>query len=74
MCFSYLEAPVLRVTNRDVPQPYATILEKTVMPTTKTEAKKNKEQNIQHKTGRKKNKNESPSSRRRAKNKEESRC
>jgi pyruvate dehydrogenase E1 component beta subunit len=34
MCFSYLEAPVLRVTNRDVPQPYATILEKTVMPTT----------------------------------------
>ena len=33
MCFSYLSAPVLRVTNRDVPQPYATILEKTVMPT-----------------------------------------
>jgi pyruvate dehydrogenase E1 component beta subunit len=33
MCFSYLEAPVLRVTNRDVPQPYATILEQTVMPT-----------------------------------------
>ena len=34
MCFSYLEAPILRVTNRDVPQPYATILEQTVMPTT----------------------------------------
>ena len=33
MCFSYLEAPVLRVTNRDVPQPYATVLEQTVMPT-----------------------------------------
>ncbi len=33
MCFSYLSAPVLRVTNRDVPQPYATILEQTVMPT-----------------------------------------
>jgi len=33
-CFEYLAAPVLRVTNRDVPQPYATILEKTVMPTT----------------------------------------
>lgn len=33
MCFSYMEAPVLRVTNRDVPQPYATILEQTVMPT-----------------------------------------
>jgi pyruvate dehydrogenase E1 component beta subunit len=33
MCFKYLEAPVLRVTNRDVPQPYATILEQTVMPT-----------------------------------------
>lgn len=32
MCFSYLQAPVLRVTNRDVPQPYATILEKEVMP------------------------------------------
>lgn len=27
-----LEAPVLRVTNRDVPQPYATNLEKLVMP------------------------------------------
>ena len=34
MCFSYLNAPILRVTNRDVPQPYATILEQTVMPTT----------------------------------------
>ena len=33
MCFSYMQAPVLRVTNRDVPQPYATILEQTVMPT-----------------------------------------
>lgn len=33
-CFEYLSAPVLRVTNRDVPHPYATILEKTVMPTT----------------------------------------
>ena len=33
MCFSYMEAPVFRVTNRDVPQPYATILEQTVMPT-----------------------------------------
>jgi pyruvate dehydrogenase E1 component beta subunit len=32
-CFEYLSAPVLRVTNRDVPQPYATILEETVMPT-----------------------------------------
>ena len=32
-CFEYLSAPVLRVTNRDVPQPYATILEKAVMPT-----------------------------------------
>lgn len=31
-CFDYLEAPVLRVTNRDVPQPYATVLEKAVMP------------------------------------------
>lgn len=31
-CFDYLEAPVLRVTNRDVPQPYATNLEKAVMP------------------------------------------
>lgn len=33
MCFSYLSAPVLRVTNRDVPHPYATVLEQTVMPT-----------------------------------------
>ena len=33
VCFSYLSAPVLRVTNRDVPQPYATVLEQTVMPT-----------------------------------------
>ena len=33
MYFSYLEAPVLRVTNRDVPQPYATVLEQTVMTT-----------------------------------------
>ena len=33
MCFSYLDAPILRVTNRDVPQPYATVLEQTVMPT-----------------------------------------
>jgi len=31
-CFDYLEAPVLRVTNRDVPQPYATNLEKLVNP------------------------------------------
>jgi len=31
-CFDYLEAPVLRVTNRDVPQPYATNLEKLVVP------------------------------------------
>jgi len=30
--FDTLEAPVLRVTNRDVPQPYATKLEKLVMP------------------------------------------
>jgi len=29
-CFDYLDAPVLRVTNRDVPQPYATNLEKLV--------------------------------------------
>lgn len=33
LCFEYLEAPILRVTNRDVPQPYATHLEQTVMPT-----------------------------------------
>ena len=32
-CFNQLAAPVLRVTNRDVPQPYATVLEQTVMPT-----------------------------------------
>lgn len=32
VCFDHLEAPVLRVTNRDVPQPYATKLEKLVMP------------------------------------------
>ena len=31
-CFDHLEAPVLRVTNRDVPQPYATNLEQLVMP------------------------------------------
>ncbi len=31
-CFEYLSAPILRVTNRDVPQPYATILEKEVNP------------------------------------------
>ena len=30
--FDMLEAPVLRVNNRDVPQPYATVLEKLVMP------------------------------------------
>jgi pyruvate dehydrogenase E1 component beta subunit len=30
--FDELDAPVLRVTNRDVPQPYATNLEKLVMP------------------------------------------
>ena len=33
-CFDYLDAPVLRVTSRDVPQPYATNLEKLVMPST----------------------------------------
>jgi pyruvate dehydrogenase E1 component beta subunit len=27
-----LEAPVLRVANRDIPQPYSTNLEKLVMP------------------------------------------
>jgi pyruvate dehydrogenase E1 component beta subunit len=32
VCFDYLQAPVLRVTNRDVPQPYATNLEKAIMP------------------------------------------
>jgi pyruvate dehydrogenase E1 component beta subunit len=31
-CFDILQAPVLRVTNRDVPQPYATNLEKLVFP------------------------------------------
>ncbi|MCB9758654.1 MAG: pyruvate dehydrogenase complex E1 component subunit beta [Alphaproteobacteria bacterium] len=31
-CFDHLDAPVLRITNRDVPQPYATNLEKLVMP------------------------------------------
>lgn len=30
-CFDLLDAPVLRVTNRDVPQPYATNLEKLVV-------------------------------------------
>ncbi len=31
-CFDSLDAPILRVCNRDVPQPYATNLEKLVMP------------------------------------------
>jgi pyruvate dehydrogenase E1 component beta subunit len=31
-CFDYLSAPILRVTNRDVPQPYATVLEQEVLP------------------------------------------
>jgi pyruvate dehydrogenase E1 component beta subunit len=31
-CFDELDAPVLRVTNRDINQPYATNLEKLVMP------------------------------------------
>ena len=31
-CFDALDAPILRVTNRDVNQPYATNLEKLVMP------------------------------------------
>ena len=31
-CFDWLSAPILRVTNREVPQPYATNLEKLVMP------------------------------------------
>ena len=31
-CFEYLSAPIARVTNRDVPQPYATILENEVNP------------------------------------------
>jgi pyruvate dehydrogenase E1 component beta subunit len=30
--FDLLEAPVLRITNRDVPQPYASNLEKLVIP------------------------------------------
>ncbi len=30
-CFDLLDAPVLRVTNRDVPMPYATVLEKQVI-------------------------------------------
>jgi pyruvate dehydrogenase E1 component beta subunit len=34
-CFDALDAPVLRVCNRDVPQPYATVLEKAVVPTTR---------------------------------------
>jgi pyruvate dehydrogenase E1 component beta subunit len=34
-CFDALDAPVLRVTNRDVNQPYATNLEKLVMPSAK---------------------------------------
>ena len=33
-CFDYLKAPVLRVTSRDVPQPYASNLEALVMPST----------------------------------------
>ncbi|MFT5682303.1 MAG: pyruvate dehydrogenase E1 component beta subunit [Myxococcota bacterium] len=31
-CFDWLKAPILRVTNREVPQPYATNLEKLVVP------------------------------------------
>ena len=31
-CFDALDAPVLRVTNRDINQPYATVLERAVMP------------------------------------------
>lgn len=31
-CFDALDAPILRVTNRDVPSPYATNLEKLVVP------------------------------------------
>jgi pyruvate dehydrogenase E1 component beta subunit len=34
-CFDALDAPILRVTNLDVPQPYATNLEKLVMPSVK---------------------------------------
>lgn len=30
-CFDLLDAPIVRVTNRDVPQPYATVLEKQVI-------------------------------------------
>ena len=33
-CFDALDAPVLRVTNRDINQPYATNLEQAVMPST----------------------------------------
>ena len=33
-CFDQLDAPILRVTNRDINQPYATNLEQLVMPTT----------------------------------------
>ena len=31
-CFDFLDGPVLRVANREVPQPYATNLEKLVVP------------------------------------------
>ena len=31
-CFDALDAPILRVTNRDINQPYASNLEKLVMP------------------------------------------
>ena len=31
-CFDHLDAPVLRVASRDVPQPYNTALEKEVNP------------------------------------------
>jgi pyruvate dehydrogenase E1 component beta subunit len=31
-CFDQLDAPILRVTNRDIPSPYATNLEKLVVP------------------------------------------
>ena len=34
-CFSYLAAPIERVTNRDVPHPYATVLEQEVNPNPK---------------------------------------
>ncbi len=33
MCFDWLRAPIVRVTSRDVPQPYATNLERLVNPT-----------------------------------------